>query len=129
MKGAVEVLARYGAAELGARGITVTTIAPGPVATDVAGGHVRDDQEVRRVMSGLTAFGRTATAADLGPLVARCGASAPAGASKPAVASGSETATAGRSAGRDGAQPACASSSRQRARSRSSRSISGAGSP
>ena len=38
VKGAVEVLTRYLAEELGPRGITVNTIAPGAVATDFSDG-------------------------------------------------------------------------------------------
>jgi NAD(P)-dependent dehydrogenase (short-subunit alcohol dehydrogenase family) len=37
MKGAIEVLTRYLAKELGARGIAVNTVAPGAIATDFSG--------------------------------------------------------------------------------------------
>lgn len=70
MKGAVEVLTRYWAAELGTRGISVNTIAPGPVATDFAGGYLRASQDARDAFAGLTALGRTADADDIGPAVA-----------------------------------------------------------
>jgi NAD(P)-dependent dehydrogenase (short-subunit alcohol dehydrogenase family) len=70
MKGAVEVLTRYWAAELGKRGISVNTIAPGPVATDFAGGYLRASEEVQQTMSGMTALGRVAHADDIGPAVA-----------------------------------------------------------
>src|ERR1700724_1419190 len=46
MKGGVEVLTRYMAKELGSRGITVNTIAPGAIETDFAGGAIRDNQDV-----------------------------------------------------------------------------------
>ncbi|OUH24217.1 dehydrogenase/reductase oxidoreductase [Klebsiella pneumoniae] len=42
-KAAVEMLSVYMARELGGRGITVNTIAPGAIATDFGGGLVRDD--------------------------------------------------------------------------------------
>ena len=46
MKGGIEVLTRYMARELGARGITVNTIAPGAIETDFGGGAVRDNAEL-----------------------------------------------------------------------------------
>ncbi|MFD0313158.1 SDR family NAD(P)-dependent oxidoreductase [Streptomyces flavalbus] len=70
MKGAVEVLTRYWALELGKRGISVNTIAPGPVATDFADGYLRASEEAQRHMTGLTALGRIAQADDIGPAVA-----------------------------------------------------------
>ncbi|MEW2492736.1 SDR family NAD(P)-dependent oxidoreductase [Streptomyces nodosus] len=70
MKGAVEVLTRYWAAELGKRGISVNTVAPGPVATDFAGGYLRASEDVQQAMSGMTALGRVAHADDIGPAVA-----------------------------------------------------------
>ena len=70
VKGAVEVLTRYLAAELGARGIRVNTIAPGPVATDFSGGIVRDTPAFQEHLSALTALGRIAVADDIGPAIA-----------------------------------------------------------
>lgn len=48
MKGAMEVLTRYQAKELGGRGISVNIIAPGAIETDFGGGEVRDNAEVNR---------------------------------------------------------------------------------
>ena len=48
MKGAVEVLSRYMALELGPRRIGVNVVAPGPVATDFSGGIVRDNHVVNK---------------------------------------------------------------------------------
>ncbi len=48
MKGAVEVLTRSMALELGPRKIAVNTVAPGAVATDFSGGVVRDNPEVNK---------------------------------------------------------------------------------
>ena len=42
-KGAIEVMSRYLAAELGARKIRVNTLAPGAIETDFSGGYVRDN--------------------------------------------------------------------------------------
>jgi NAD(P)-dependent dehydrogenase (short-subunit alcohol dehydrogenase family) len=70
VKGAVEVLTRYLAEELGPRGITVNTIAPGAIATDFSGGVVRDNPEVAEQIASITALGRTAVADDVGGAIA-----------------------------------------------------------
>jgi NAD(P)-dependent dehydrogenase (short-subunit alcohol dehydrogenase family) len=69
VKGAVEVLSRYLAAELGPRGIRVNVIAPGPVATDFSGGIVRDTPAFQEHLSSITALGRIAVADDIGPAI------------------------------------------------------------
>jgi NAD(P)-dependent dehydrogenase (short-subunit alcohol dehydrogenase family) len=70
MKGAVEVLTRYLAKELGPRGIAVNTVAPGAIATDFGGGMVRDNAEVNRRMADMTALGRAGQPDDIGPMIA-----------------------------------------------------------
>ena len=70
MKGAIEVLTRYWAQELGRRGITVNVVAPGPVATDFGGGYLRDNDEVRTAMGARAALGRIGEAEDIGELIA-----------------------------------------------------------
>ena len=70
VKGAVEVLTRYMAAELGPRGITVNVIAPGAVATDFSGGMLRDNAEMREQIASITALGRHAVADDIGGAIA-----------------------------------------------------------
>lgn len=70
VKGAVEVLTRYWAQELGPRGITVNVIAPGPVATDFGGGYLRDDPQARGAMGARAALGRIGEPDDIGALVA-----------------------------------------------------------
>ncbi|QKJ86588.1 SDR family oxidoreductase [Paramixta manurensis] len=70
MKGAVEVLTRYLAKELGPRGIAVNTVAPGAVATDFSGGMVRDNPEINQQVASLTALGRVGLPDDIGPMIA-----------------------------------------------------------
>jgi len=70
MKGAVEVLTRYLAKELGPRGIRVNTVAPGAIATDFSGGMVRDNPEINKRVAEMTALGRVGQAEDIGPMIA-----------------------------------------------------------
>ena len=70
MKGAIEVLSRYMAKELGARGIAVNTVAPGAIATDFGGGAVRDNPQLNAFVASQTALGRVGEAEDIGAMVA-----------------------------------------------------------
>jgi NAD(P)-dependent dehydrogenase (short-subunit alcohol dehydrogenase family) len=70
MKGAIEVLTRYMAKELGPRGITANVVAPGAIATDFSGGVVRDNPEVNKQIAEMTALGRVGEADDVGPMIA-----------------------------------------------------------
>ena len=70
MKGAVEVLTRYLAKELGTRGITANTVAPGAIATDFGGGRVRDNKEINDHVAQVTALGRVGLPDDIGGVVA-----------------------------------------------------------
>lgn len=69
-KGAVEVLTRYLAKELGPRGITVNVVAPGAIQTDFGGGRVRDDPEINKRVAQMTALGRAGVPDDIGPMIA-----------------------------------------------------------
>jgi NAD(P)-dependent dehydrogenase (short-subunit alcohol dehydrogenase family) len=70
MKGAIEVLTRYLAKELGGRGIGVNTVAPGAIETDFGGGTVRDNKQVNDFVASVTAMGRTGVPDDIGPAIA-----------------------------------------------------------
>jgi NAD(P)-dependent dehydrogenase (short-subunit alcohol dehydrogenase family) len=70
MKGAVEVLTRYLAKELGPRRIAVNVIAPGAIETDFGGGTVRDNPEVNQFIASQTALGRVGLPDDIGGAVA-----------------------------------------------------------
>jgi NAD(P)-dependent dehydrogenase (short-subunit alcohol dehydrogenase family) len=70
MKGGIEVLSRYQAKELGARGIAVNTIAPGAIETDFGGGAVRDNAELNRFVASQTALGRAGVPDDIGGAIA-----------------------------------------------------------
>ena len=70
MKGGIEVLTRYMAKELGARGIAVNTIAPGAIETDFGGGAVRDNAQLNAFVASQTALGRVGVPDDIGGAVA-----------------------------------------------------------
>jgi NAD(P)-dependent dehydrogenase (short-subunit alcohol dehydrogenase family) len=69
-KGAVEVLTRYQALELGARGITANVVAAGAVPTDFGDGHLRNDENLQKVVAENAALGRLATPEDIGQAIA-----------------------------------------------------------
>lgn len=70
MKGAVEILTRYLAKELGPRKIRVNVIAPGAIETDFGGGRTRDNKEINERIASLTAIGRVGLPGDIGGVVA-----------------------------------------------------------
>ena len=69
VKGAMEVLTRYQAKELGERGIAVNIIAPGAIATDFSGGVVRDNEQVHHYIASQTALGRVGQPDDIGDAI------------------------------------------------------------
>jgi NAD(P)-dependent dehydrogenase (short-subunit alcohol dehydrogenase family) len=70
LKGAIEVLTKYLAKELGARQIAVNAIAPGAIETDFGGGVVRDNDQVNSIIASNTALGRAGLPDDIGGVVA-----------------------------------------------------------
>ena len=70
MKGAVEVLTRYLARELGERRISVNTLAPGAIETDFGGGRLREDRQLNAWVASQTPLGRVGQPDDIGGAVA-----------------------------------------------------------
>lgn len=70
LKGAIEVLTKYLAKELGARGIAVNAVASGAIETDFAGGVVRDNEKMNQGIAANTALGRVGLPDDIGGVVA-----------------------------------------------------------
>jgi NAD(P)-dependent dehydrogenase (short-subunit alcohol dehydrogenase family) len=70
MKGAVEVLTRYMAVELGPRRITANVVAPGAIETDFGGGYVRDNKDLNAHLASITPLGRVGLPTDIGGVVA-----------------------------------------------------------
>lgn len=70
MKSALETATRYLALELGPRGISVNSVAPGATETDFFGGAVRDNAAVNHYVAQHTAMGRTGRSDDIGMAVA-----------------------------------------------------------
>ena len=70
MKGAVVVLTRYLAKELGARGIRVNSVAPGPTRTRISQDAFERFPEVIRPLAARTTLGRIGEADDIGAVIA-----------------------------------------------------------
>ncbi|WP_024870830.1 SDR family NAD(P)-dependent oxidoreductase [Tolumonas lignilytica] len=70
MKGAIEVLTKYLAKELGSRNINVNVLAPGAIETDFGNGQVRDNAQLNAFVASQTALGRVGLPDDIGNVIA-----------------------------------------------------------
>lgn len=69
VKSATEVISRHLAVELGPRGITVNSVAPGGIATDFGGGLLRAEA-VQRAVAAETPLGRMGQPEDVADVIA-----------------------------------------------------------
>lgn len=70
MKGAVEVLTKYLAKELGEKGIRSNIVAPGPVETDFNNAAIRSNPQMKERLAALSPLNRVGKASDIGSVVA-----------------------------------------------------------
>lgn len=70
MKGAIEVLTKYWAKELGPKGIRANVIAPGPVETDFNNAAIRSNPQMKERLASLSPLNRVGSAEDIGGVVA-----------------------------------------------------------
>lgn len=70
MKGAIEIFTKYLAKELGVKGIGANVVAPGPVETDFNNAAIRNNPQMKNVLSSLSPLGRVGNADDIGSVIA-----------------------------------------------------------
>ncbi len=70
MKGAIEVFTKYLAKELGVKGIAANVVAPGPVETDFNNAAIRNNPQMKGMLSSLSPLARVGAANDIGGVIA-----------------------------------------------------------
>ncbi len=70
MKGAMEILTKYLAKELGNRGIRSNIVAPGPIETDFNNAAIRNNPQFKTMLGNMSPLGRVGAADDLGGVIA-----------------------------------------------------------
>lgn len=70
MKGAMEVVTRYWAKELGPKGIRCNIVAPGPIETDFNNATIRNNPHLKERLASLSPLNRVGNADDIGGVVA-----------------------------------------------------------
>lgn len=70
MKGAMEVLTKYLAKELGSKNIRANIVAPGPVETDFNNAAIRNNPQMKERLSAMSPLNRVGRADDIGSVVA-----------------------------------------------------------
>jgi NAD(P)-dependent dehydrogenase (short-subunit alcohol dehydrogenase family) len=70
MKGAIEVLTKYMAKELGAKGIRANVVAPGPIETDFNNAAIRNNPQFKNMLGAMSPLGRVGNADDIGGVIA-----------------------------------------------------------
>ena len=70
LKGAMEVLTRYWAKELGPKGIRCNIIAPGPIETDFNNAAIRSNPQLKERLASMSPLNRVGNADDIGGVVA-----------------------------------------------------------
>lgn len=70
MKGAMEVLTKYWAKELGPKGIRSNIVAPGPIETDFNNAAIRSNPQLKERLAAMSPLNRVGRADDIGGVVA-----------------------------------------------------------
>ena len=69
IKGAIETFTKYLVKELGAKGIGANVVAPGPVETDFNNAAIRNNPQMKGMLSSMLPLGRVGAVDDIGGVV------------------------------------------------------------